>query len=196
MGKARDAAHWDERYAATDRLWSATPNATVAEVVGELPPGQALDVAAGEGRHAAWLAGRGWQVTAVDFSAVGIERGRTGAAALGDAVEWVVADVRDWTPPSGTTYDLVLVAFLHMPDDVFATLRGWLAPGGRLVVVGHALRNQSDGVGGPSDPALLYTEPKLRRAAGELTVERLGEAFRETAEGTAIDLCLSAHRSG
>lgn len=196
MGGARDAAHWDERYAATDRLWSATPNATVAEVVGDLPPGRALDVAAGEGRHAAWLAGRGWRVTALDFSAVGIERGRSGAAALGDAIEWVVADIRAWTPPAGRSYDLVLVAFLHMPDDVFATLRGWLAPGGRLAVVGHALRNHSEGVGGPSDPALLYTETKLRRAAGELTVERLGEVLRQTPDGTAIDLCLAARRPG
>jgi SAM-dependent methyltransferase len=68
-----DALHWNERYAATDRLWSAEPNRTVEEVVGPLPPGRALDLGAGEGRHAVWLARRGWRVTAVDFSALGIE---------------------------------------------------------------------------------------------------------------------------
>lgn len=194
MSEGHDAGHWDARYAATDRLWSATPNATVAELVGDLAPGRALDVAAGEGRHAAWLAGLGWLVTAVDFSAVGIDRGRAGAAGLGYPIDWVVADVREWTPPAGTTFDLVLVAYLHMPGDIFSRLRGWLAPGGRLVVVGHALRNLTDGVGGPQRPELLYDEDMLRTVATGLRLERLGEVLRETQEGTAIDVCLVALR--
>lgn len=188
----RGAAYWDERYATTDRLWSATPNATVAAATRELPAGRALDVATGEGRHAVWLAGLGWQVTAVDFASVGVERGRAGAAETGVSVDWVVADVTSWAPQAGASYELILVAFLHVPDDVFARLRGWLAPGGRLVVVGHALRNRTEGVGGPQDPGLLYSEEKLRAAAGDLSVERLGEVFRQTDEGTAIDLCLVA----
>ncbi len=76
-----DAAHWDQRYAETDRLWAPEPNATVADIVAEWPPGSALDLGAGEGRHAVWLARRGWRVTAVDFSAVGLARGREHAAA-------------------------------------------------------------------------------------------------------------------
>lgn len=187
-----DATHWDERYAATDRLWSADPNATVAEIVGPLPPGRALDLGAGEGRHAVWLAQRGWSVTAVDFAAVGIDRGRAGAAQLGVAVDWQVADIRTWAPTGA--YDLVLVAYLHLTDDVLGTAAGWLASRGRLVVVGHALRNLTDGVGGPSDPRLLHTEDQLRRAATWLTIEQLGEVMRSTAEGTAIDLCLVARR--
>lgn len=194
MTRAADAALWNERYAATERLWSATPNATVAEIAGPLPPGRALDFAAGEGRHAVWLAQRGWQVTAVDFSSVGIERGRAAAEDLGVEVDWVVDDVLTWSPPEGVSYDLVLVAFLHLPDDVFGRLRGWLAPGGRLVILGHALRNLADGVGGPQDPALLHTEEQHRRAAEGLVVERSGEVLRETPEGMAIDLCLVARR--
>lgn len=187
-----DAARWDAKYAATDRLWSATPNATVAEVVAPLPAGRALDVGAGEGRHAVWLAARGWRVTAVDFSPVGIERGRAGAVETGADVDWVVADVLDWAPPPGTMFDLVLVAFIHLPDDVLARARRWVAPGGRLVVIGHDLRNLADGVGGPRDPALLHTEAEHRRAARGLVVERLGEVLRETREGTAIDRVLVA----
>jgi SAM-dependent methyltransferase len=188
-----DAAHWDERYRAADRLWSAEPNATVAEVVGPLAPGRALDVGAGEGRHAVWLAGRGWQVTAVDFSAVGIERGRTAATDI--AVDWVVADVRTWQPPAGTTYDLVLVAYLHLADDVLGRVAGWLAEGATLVVLGHALRNLTDGVGGPQDPRLLHTEDQLRAAATGLVIERLGEVLRPTSAGNAIDFLLVARRA-
>jgi SAM-dependent methyltransferase len=186
-----DAAHWDERYAATDRLWSAEPNATVESVVAPLERGTALDVGAGEGRHAVWLARRGWRVTALDFSAAGISRGREAAP---DAdVEWVIDDVRTWVPTS--TYNLVLIAYLHLADDVFTRIADWIAPGGRLVVVGHALRNLTDGVGGPQDPRLLHTEDQLRAAAEDLTIERLEEVLRPTPEGTAIDLLLVAQRA-
>ncbi|MEL0282956.1 MAG: SAM-dependent methyltransferase, partial [Ilumatobacter sp.] len=61
-----DAAGWDERYAGTDLVWSAGPNVFIEEICAGLEPGSALDLAAGEGRNAVWLAERGWDVTAVD----------------------------------------------------------------------------------------------------------------------------------
>lgn len=185
-----DVARWDERYAERGRLWSVEPNVTVAEVVAPMTPGRALDLGAGEGRHALWLARRGWQVTAVDFSAVGIDRAREQPG--GDGVEWIVDDVRTWHPVPGRTYDLVLVAYLHLADEGFHRATSWLAPGGALVVVGHALRNMRDGVGGPRDPRLLYTEERLREAATGLHIERLGEVHRDTRDGIAIDLQLVA----
>lgn len=187
-----DAEHWDARYGHTDRLWSAEPNATVAEVVAPLPPGRALDVGTGEGRHAVWLAKKGWRVTAVDFSGVGLDRGRGGAVDAGVDVDWQLADIRGWTP-SGA-YDLVLISYLHLVEDVLARAGTWLQPGGRLVLVGHALRNLSEGVGGPSDPRLLHSEEGLRAAVAGLTVERLGELLRPTEGGVAIDICLVARR--
>jgi hypothetical protein len=89
----------------------------------------------------------------------------------------------------------VLIAYLHLADDVFTRIADWIAPGGRLVVVGHALRNLTDGVGGPQDPRLLHTEDQLRAAAEDLTIERLEEVLRPTPEGTAIDLLLVAQRA-
>ena len=58
-----DSAGWDERYAATELVWSAAPNQFVEEALADLPPGRALDLACGEGRNARWLAALGWQVT-------------------------------------------------------------------------------------------------------------------------------------
>jgi SAM-dependent methyltransferase len=191
-----DAAHWDTRYAESDRLWSPDPNLTVAEIVGPMHTGTALDVGAGEGRHAVWLAALGWQVTAVDFSKVGLDKGRREAESRGIWVDWVVADAREWSPPAGTTYDLVLVAYLHLEGEVLTRVRDWLAPGGRLVVLGHALRNLTEGVGGPQDPRLLHSEEQLREAAAGLAVERLGEVLRPTPEGDAIDIALVARRPG
>ena len=64
----------------------------VEEVVG-LAPGRALDLACGEGRNALWLAERGWQVTAVDFSAVGLAKAQRLASERALDLRWVEADV-------------------------------------------------------------------------------------------------------
>ena len=195
MTAGHDAQEWDSRYAGSDRVWSAAPNAWVAAAIGAWFTGRALDLGAGEGRHSVWLAALGWEVTAVDFSETGIERGRQGAQEVGVEVDWVVADVRTWEPPDGVTFDLVLVAYLHLRDDVLARAGDWLAPGGALVVIGHALRNLTEGVGGPADPMLLHTEAGYRAATGGLVVEQLGEVVRHLADGDAIDLVLVARRS-
>ena len=88
-----DAQAWDARYAAA-RQWSVEPNGFVADRLGDLSPGRGLDLACGEGRNALWLARLGWQMTALDFSAVALQRGREAATGLGEdvaaRVEWVV----------------------------------------------------------------------------------------------------------
>ena len=187
-----DAAHWDRRYTESAQVWRAEPHEEVVATVAALEPGRALDVAAGEGRHSVWLAERGWDVTAIDFSAVGLAKGRIEAERRGLGIEWVVDDVTTWAP--GRPYDLVLVAFLHLGPQIYRTLRRHLAPGGHLVVVGHARRNITDGVGGPQDPAALEDPDSLRAAAGDLRVLRLEEVERRTPVGTAIDIVLDARR--
>jgi SAM-dependent methyltransferase len=189
--QARD---WDERYSAR-RQWSDGPNTLVADVLGHLPPGRAVDLAAGEGRHALWLASRGWRVTAVDFSEVGLARGQAQPGA--EAVDWVAADVTAWdTAPE--TLDLVLVAYLHLPEadtsDLLTRAVTWLRPGGRLLVLGHDLENIERGVGGPQEPGILYSVERLAAVAALLDVERLEQLPRPTPEGTALDTLLWARR--
>lgn len=190
------AADWDERYSERQQ-WSSEPNALVAELLGGLPPGDAVDLAAGEGRHALWLAGRGWRVTAVDFSGVGLERGRAQAGA--DRVTWAHADVTRWSA-GPASLDLVLVAYLHLPEvDTIAMLTravGWLRPGGRLLVLGHDVENIDSGVGGPQDPAILHSVDRLAPVAALLDVDRLEQVRRETPAGTALDTLLWGRRAG
>lgn len=188
MSSDRGAAHWDERYAA--RGWLGEPSSTVVDAVRGLPPGRAVDVGGGTGRHALWLAERGWQVTSVDFSAVGTGQGR--AADPDGRVDWVVADVTAWEPSAPV--DLVLVGYLQLGAAGLRRASRWLAPGGRLVVVGHALRNLTEGVHGPRDPAHLQTEQVLRAGAQELVVERLEEVLRPDEGGTVVELLLVAAR--
>lgn len=168
-----DASGWDARYA-TGQVWSSEPNRFFADVVEglEVAPGRAIDLACGEGRNAVWLAERGWTVTAVDFSAVGIERGRRGATTRGVSVDWVVADlaVHDLGERS---WDLVAHVYLHWPtaerEPFLHRCAAAVAPGGVLVVVGHDRDNIAHGHGGPQDPEVLTTpeeQAALFTAAG------------------------------
>jgi len=156
-----DADAWDERYAATELLWSAGPNQLVADECADLAPGLAVDLAAGEGRNAIWLARQGWTVTAVDHSRVGLEKGARLAAEVGTgagSVHWVHADATTWV---GADLDLAVVAYLQLPAadraaahrNAFSALR----PGGTFLLVAHDSSNLTEGTGGPRDPAVLMT---------------------------------------
>ncbi|MGC5022555.1 class I SAM-dependent methyltransferase [Micromonospora sp. DT47] len=187
-----DSNDWDARYAASAELvWTAEPNRFVVEAVTDLPPGDALDLAAGEGRNAVWLATHGWRVTAVDFSPVAVARGRELAARRGVPVRWRVADVTTDVPEPGR-YDLVLIAYLHLPPAQFATAlagaRAALRPGGTIVVVGHDRANLDGGVGGPRDPELLLTPEAVVNGLDWLRLERAGTVRRPvTVDGTTVD---------
>ncbi|MCX4689792.1 class I SAM-dependent methyltransferase [Kitasatospora purpeofusca] len=169
-----DSRAWDERYAASELVWGTGPNGWVVRELAGLAPGRALDLAAGEGRNGIWLAGLGWEVTGLDFSTVALGRAERLTASLPDEVAdrltWRHGDARGFeAPPEG--YDLVVVAYLQIPaEDRRAALRraaAALAPGGTLLVVGHDSANLTEGVGGPQDPAVLYTsEDVLADLAG------------------------------
>ncbi|MFQ5558086.1 MAG: class I SAM-dependent methyltransferase [Acidimicrobiales bacterium] len=197
-----DASSWDDRYSATDLVWSAGPNQFVAEVCAPLPPGRAIDLAAGEARNTLWLAEQGWDATAVDFSAVALDKARRIAARRGLAITTVEADLTGYTPDE-RAYDLVLIAYLQIRVTELATVVGRaaaaVAPGGRLLLIGHDVSNIEHGYGGPSDPAVLTDAAAVVEAIGpQLTVERAEVADREvsTDDGprTAKDTLVLAHR--
>ena len=185
-----NSSDWDARYA-TAGQWSREPNAWVAATLGSLEPGTAVDLGAGEGRNALWLAGLGWEVTAVDYSAVGLETGRARAAELGVDVEWVVADATTWVSPA--LVDLVVIAYLQLPAEelsrAIGTAAGYLSPGGTLALVNH---DRANTVGGPRDAEVLTTVEELLAAASGLSVVECRQVERPTANGTAIDVVLVA----
>ncbi|MEV4482975.1 class I SAM-dependent methyltransferase [Micromonospora coxensis] len=197
-----DSTEWDARYAAAPELvWTAEPNRFVVEATADLPPGDALDLAAGEGRNAVWLAGRGWRVTAVDFSPVAVDRGRDLAARRGVPVRWRVGDVTT-DLPEPDRYDLVVVAYLHLPPAqrtvALAGARAALRPGGTIVVVGHDRANLDGGVGGPRDPEILLTPEAVVDGLDGLRVRRAETVRRPViVDGTtrdALDTLVVAHR--
>jgi SAM-dependent methyltransferase len=193
-----DSAQWDERYSGAEYEWKMAPNQFVAARLADLTAGRALDLAAGEGRNSVWLAEGGWRVTAVDFSRVGLEKGRKLAASRGVAgIDWVVADLRDYRP-AAAAFDLVLVAYLHCDAALRARVLGRaaaaLAPGGTLFIVGHDLANLSEGTGGPQDPAVLYTAQVLRAELPGVSVLQAEPVRRSVGDATAIDVVLRGVR--
>jgi SAM-dependent methyltransferase len=198
------APDWDRRYAASDLVWSVDANQFVVEVCRSLTAGRALDLAAGEGRNSIWLASLGWQVTAVDFSQVALDKGRRLAAARGtdidDRVVWVAADLATYQPES-SGFDLVIVAYLQVPAALrrtaLATAGAAVAPGGRLVIVAHDRTNLDHGVGGPQDPDVLYgPDDVIADLDGSgLVIARAGRVPRFTDQAPdAIDLLVTAER--
>lgn len=215
-----DAAEWDERYAQSELVWGAPPNATVVEHIfglerrirlvpdapGEAPPElpRALDLACGEGRHALWLATHGWQVRAVDFSQVGIDKGRTVASRLSRSVrtriDWECADVTDLAGAGiDGPFELILAVYIHLPADQRRSLllaaAERLSPGGTLLVLGHDTTNIADGYGGPQDPAILFTPDDVvadLAAAEHIRIDTAQRVLRETEGRDAIDALVVA----
>jgi SAM-dependent methyltransferase len=189
---------WDVEYGRADRPPARHPGRLLVEAAEDLPPGRALDLACGEGRNAAWLAGRGWRVTAVDFSAEALRH----AAALGADVEWQHADVREVAIDDGA-YDLVLLSYLHLPPDEMRAMLGRAAAGvnggGRLVVIGHHVDNHEHGCGGPSNPAVLHDPAWIGGVLNGFEVQRADRVEHPSTPehggtGTAIDSLVVAVR--
>ncbi len=196
---------WNERYGAADLVWHAAPNQFLPPEVADRPAGRAVDLAAGEGRNALWLAEQGWTVTGVDFSDVGLAKAARLAADRGVEVEWVLADLLRWE--ADRPYDLVIQFYLQLPADerraVNAAAARAVAPGGVFLAVGHDLVNLTEGYGGPQSPAVLATPDDVvddLRAAGvdDLEIVRSERVTRrvstEEGERVAIDLLVRAER--
>lgn len=188
---------WDRRYAEKELLWSARPNRFLVAEASNLPAGRALDLACGEGRNALWLAELGWRVTGVDYSRVAIDKGRDRAAREGRDVEFVCADLLDYEP-ARSEFDLVIVLYLQLParerQRVLSKAVAALAPGGTLLVIGHDLLNLTEGAGGPSNPAVLYTPEDVVADLPGLEIQKAERLLRNVidADRPAIDVLVRA----
>lgn len=156
-----EPTRWDRRYA--EHGWSTEPDPLLVTAAEGWPAGRALDLGCGTGRHAIWLAQRGWSVTGVDSSSVGLTQAAERARSLGVPLELVLHDLWDYQPPA-VRFDLVLLAYVHStPAErpaLLATAASAVAPAGHLLVIGHHRDNL--GRGGPPDPEWLYTPDRLR----------------------------------
>ncbi len=176
---------WDQRYAEGDyrpRPW-ASP--FLEEWLPRLGSGRALDVACGAGRNALALAAAGFDVEAVDISAVAIDMGRQAAADRGLEIDWRVADLDELSLPAGR-YQLITV-FRYRNRDLWPRLIPALAPDGWLLIE-HHFRTTAD-VAGPPDDFRLEPQELLRAFAGLRIVH-----YQETIETDRSDLLFALQR--
>jgi SAM-dependent methyltransferase len=170
-----DPAHftrefWDERYRSAGRLWSGQPNVQLVAQAAGLPPGEALDAGCGEGADAIWLSLHGWTVTAVDVSAVALDRAARHARAEGvaDRVTWRREDLLTWEP-APQRFDLVSAQFMHLPspelESMHARLAAAVRPGGILLIVSHHPDDLHANVGRPDHLSMF---PSAEQLGGEL----------------------------
>ncbi|MCU4185127.1 methyltransferase domain-containing protein [Acidiferrimicrobium sp. IK] len=174
---------WDHRF--SEKGWPTDPDPYLVELAEGQPVGRGLDLGAGPGRNSLWLAQKGWDMTLLDASRVGLDQARDAAGALGLTITTVCADLFDWRPEEAS-FNLVIVANIHPDQDALvAVLAGAalaLRPGGHLYVVGHHVT--SLGRQGPPDPDRLLTPERLRDALPtELRIEVLAIRDRRGGHG-------------
>lgn len=177
---------WDEKYSVDDYVYGKEPNRFLAERAAELPPGEVLSLAEGEGRNAVYLAGLGFRVTAVDLSPVGLAKAQRLAAEKGVEIETKCADLAHYELGEAR-WDGIVSIFGHLPPEVrrqvYARIPAALKPGGILLLEAYTPDQMGRGTGGPRSVDLLVTADMLRDELAGLEFLRLEELEREVMEG-------------
>ena len=177
---------WDTRYASDEFSFGTQPNDFLVEASTFLPAGgHVVSLGEGEGRNGVWLAEQGFRVTAIDGSAVGLEKAARLAASRGVALETLVGDLAEVALPEGA--DAILSIFCHLPSalrrDVYRRAKAALRPGGVAIFEAYHPNQLEFATGGPSDVDMLVRLEELQQD-WEGTECLLGrEIVREVVEG-------------
>lgn len=159
---------WDERYRHDRYFYGEAPNRFLEAQSGIFPSGgRLLGLGEGEGRNAVFLAGQGFQVTALDQSPVGLDKALRLAERHGVALETRNADllVADL---GQAQWDGIYNIFCHLPDRerqaLHPRIRQALKPGGIFLTEQFEPRQLTKTSGGPPDLDLLPQLTELERA--------------------------------
>lgn len=177
---------WDERFSEPGYAYGKEPNEFLVSVAGKIPPGRVLCIGEGEGRNSVYLAGLGYQVTAVDSSAVGLDKARALANERGVEIETIHSDLAEFTIEPGA-WDGIVSIFCHMPSavrgDVHRHCAAGLAAGGALVLEGFIARQLTYGTGGPPSVELMMSLAGLEEELEGLRFDVAQEIDREILDG-------------
>lgn len=160
-----NAADWDHRYAG-DQMWSGNPNGTLVNEISGLAPGRALDVGAGEGGDAMWLAEQDWRVTASDISQRALDRVTVAAERRGLHIACHRADANALGAFPAAAFDLVTAHYASIPRTPDGrgvhNILNAVAPGGTLLVVSHDLQAMHDATDSHDHRQLFDPDAYLR----------------------------------
>lgn len=181
---------WDQRYTEEGFAYGTEPNDFLKSAYAQIPPGgHVLCLAEGEGRNAVYLAQQGYQVTAVDQSAVGLQKAQRFAHNNGVEITTVVADLAEFDFGL-QTWDGIVSIFAHVPPTLRQTLHQQvvkaLSPKGVFILEAYTLRHVSmEGIGGPPPAAqeLFMSLEQLHQELVGLTFLHSAELDRHITEG-------------
>ncbi len=178
---------WDERYRAEGYVYGTEPNGFLVSVVDRIPVGRLLSLAEGEGRNAVFLAEKGYDVTAVDASGVGLAKGERLARKRGVTITTVVADLAEFDMGSGR-WDGIVSIFCHLPPEVRTGLHRrvvqGLRRGGVFVLEAYTPAQLLLKTGGPPSEEMMMSLALLREELRGLSFLHAVETEREVREGT------------
>lgn len=178
--------NWDERYADAEYAYGTEPNSYLVSVIDQIPKGDVLCLCEGEGRNGVYLAQHGCTVTAVDASAVGLEKARRLAAERRVEIHTVVSDLAHFEIRPGA-WDAIVSIFCHVPPELRAALHrqcvNGLKPGGVLVLEAYTPAQLEYGTGGPPRAELTMHLEALERELSGLALIHAVEMDREVVEG-------------
>lgn len=187
MGKR---PQWESRYRARTDDAVRPPSQFLVDQRSQLPPGRALDVASGDGRHALYLARRGWAVDAIDFAAAGLARLLSIARRDGLPVAALQADLETFPLPNDR-YDVVVNTH-YLQRSLFGPLRTALRPGG-MIVFETFLRGH-ERLGHPRNPTFLLDPGELADRFRDFEIVAYHEGRRDTENGPAVLAQMLARR--
>jgi len=178
--------NWDERYRESGYIYGTAPNAFLESVVDRLPQGNILMLAEGEGRNAVYLASLGYQVTAVDGSAVGLRKAAELARERGVAITAVVADL-DGFKIEPAAWDGIVSCYCHLPPAIRVPLHrqvvSGLRSGGVLVLEGFSKEQLAYDTGGPKALDMLMALDELKQELSGLEFVHAVTLERDVKEG-------------
>ncbi|WP_430459905.1 class I SAM-dependent methyltransferase [Thalassolituus sp. LLYu03] len=177
---------WDERYSGEAFFYGREPNQFLVQNARLLPEGKILCLAEGEGRNAVWLAGQGFQVTAVDFSAAGRSKALKLANERHLSLTYEVADLACFDL-GVEQWDGIVSIFAHLPpalrQSVHMRVVRALKPGGVLLLEAYTPAQLKLKTGGPKDECMMMTAPLLEKELKGLHFTHLAEMRRPVLEG-------------
>lgn len=178
---------WNERYSGDELAYGEAPNDFLSIMANQLPTfGHALDIGAGEGRNALFLASRGLNVLAVDQSEVGIRKAQRLAQERGLTLRAQATDLQDFDAEHNS-FDVISSIFVHLPATLRAVVHkrvvAWLKQGGVFLLEAYAPDQIERDTGGPKDPSLLASLEVILGDLDALEIEHQAALVRNVSEG-------------
>lgn len=188
---------WDELYRYDEYVFGTDPNVFLAAVAPRLPAGKVLSLGEGEGRNAVYLAELGFEVLAVDSSAVGLAKAQKLAKSRGVTIETQVADLANYDIQPGN-WDVIMSFFCHVPSVIRKPLhrkvvRG-LCAGGVFVLEAYTPAQLELKTGGPPTKDQMMSLASLQEELAGLDfihgveVVRMVEGRQRTGQGAVVQI--------